>query len=168
MVTVHLWLDKESPDFKLHQVPKIHSITTHVRSKPLNKSYLSHMIHTITTATKPCVHIFVVGNRDFRDVKPAWLIWAIDFLGQINQLKLESDFVCIDLTIHSGAFTRTFKKKLRSISHRNPCVTLKDLGVTLRPEDLKYGFYLSKSAARWVEKKIIQSIYRSIIKLSRA
>jgi hypothetical protein len=167
MVVIHIWQDSECSEFRLRELPRNHSVTTHIRSKPLNKPYLTHMVQTVTTSKGPSVHILLINNRDVKENSPDWLIWAIDFLGQITHLRLSAIFACVDLTIGRTLAIRKFKRSARKILLRNPNLVLKDLGCKIHTDDLRHGFHLSRSASMWVEQKLVQLICISIVSLSR-
>ena len=168
MVAIHIWQDTECPEFRLREVPRNHNVTTHIRSKSLSKPYLTHVIQTITTSKGPSVHILLVSNRDVKDNSPDWLIWALDFLGQVTHLQLSAIFACIDLTIGRSLIIRRFKRGARKIPLRNSHLILKDLGCRIHTDDLRHGFHLSRSASNWVEEKLVRLICISIVDLSRA
>jgi hypothetical protein len=166
MVSIHLWQNQSCPEFKLSQLPHSRSITTHVRVDPLSKSYLTHIIQTITKSERAEVHILIIDNCDVLKRHPSWLVWSLELLSQIIEVRRFSSLICVDLTLGHYTTVQSFKKCLRRISNKNPCLSLKSLGSRIHTEDVRPGFRLSRAAAKWVERKIVQSICVSIVRLT--
>jgi hypothetical protein len=164
MTNIHIWYNTDCTNFKFHEIPTQHHVSSHIRSDPLDKRYLTHILHTLTQREdEPNLHILVLTNRDVQIRDPELLIQAVNVIYQVINCREHFKLVCINLLYGKSSIIKQVKEQLIYIANKNRSLqSMRDLGRSLRCGDFISRSKLSTPRSRDVEMKIIQIINETI------
>jgi hypothetical protein len=168
MVSIHVWQNDDCLELKLPQLPDNYTVTVHVRPHLLTKDYVTGIIQTIVNNTKlPTIHIVVISNKDticrqYRDV-----VRYLTLINEVNGLQPHTLLICVSLIAGYSVNVRNAKRLLTRMLLPEPKVVLADLGADLRFDDFSSKSRVIPEASRWIGRKIIRLIVRSVPKLIR-
>jgi len=164
MTTIHVWYNSDYTSYSLRPYINRHQLISHVRLDPLDKSYLTHILNSVTRkGSSPVLHVLVLTNKDVQVRQPELLPHLVNILYQVSECQSNSKFVCIDLLSGKSSIIRQVKQFLIEAAFENRSAHhFHDLGRRLSPDDFLSRSKLSLPGSRKVELKLVKIIMETI------
>ena len=167
MVSIHVWQNDDCLELKLPQLPDNYTVTVHVRPHLLTRDYVTGIIQTVVNTKLPTIHIVVISNKDTIGRQYREAVRYITLINEVNNLQPHTLLICVSLIAGYNANVRNAKRLLTRMLLPEPRAVLADLGADLRFDDFSSKSRVIPEASRWIGRKIIRLIVRSVPKLIR-
>ena len=164
MTTIHVWYNSDYTSYTLRPHINRHLLISHIRQEPLDKSYLTHMINSISRKnSSPTLHVIILTNKDVQIRQPELLPHLVNILYQVSDCQSNSKFVCIDLLSGKSSIIKQVKQFLIEAAFENRSAhQFHDLGRRLSSDDFLSRSKLSLPGSRKVELKLVKIIMETI------
>lgn len=160
---IHLWYNSDYSSHKIRAKINDYNIISHQRPHSLDRSYMTHIIHTITQKQfSKDLHILVLTNRDVQIYHPEILSEFLDLLFKVSQCRDQSrlsKFICIDILHGKSDIIKNSKRQILETAWQNQNIgALHDLGWDLTPTDIFTRSKLTAAGNRKIENQILDII----------
>ena len=157
---VHIWYNFQTDFKELKLSLEPNTLITHIRTQPLNKKYLSKIVHFITKSTsKLVIHILVLSNSDVQICRPNLLPELLELLFKIAECRPKMKFICLDLITGSNRIINFIKHKLLQKAFTNHALhSFYEFGRSFGPRDLHSLGRFSLSGKEKLKDKLLEII----------